>query len=183
MSKVVTFVGGPLDLTRASVETERRRYEVPILNRPMGIGAFAEGSLPSPAEVSFSTATYLIETAFTREGKEVHVGIFQGTTEAQSQTAEIKRLRTSLENERIQHRLDVEALVDTRDDLKKKLADAVGRLSSIGNVLSAKEPQTGVPADGKSFVVPVKSVQERRLAADFGCRVPCTACDRNFEKR
>lgn len=141
-SDIVTFVGGPLDLTRAAVDLERsgRRYSVPVLDRPVA-ASLPEGSMLE--NMTFGLATYTIRTHFNRQGDEVFVGFFDGFNEKTNLRVlrdDNERLRKALDTSQVQHRLDVDALIDIRTDLQKKLADATNRLSSIGNVLSAKDP-------------------------------------------
>ena len=77
MSRNVTFVGGPLDLTRAAVDHDRRQHLVPVSQHPVGIG-LREGEYVPSDTYRLGLAAYDIKSVFDRDGREVFVGIFTG---------------------------------------------------------------------------------------------------------
>lgn len=150
MSVSAIFIGGPLDgVRKAFPNSLPPTYEyVATFGRLPAIVTLEEGAnYPDSLESNIVRTTYRRDFVSDGEGRDqwfYYVRSVSQVDYSPHPTAEVKRLRKDLENERTEHRLDVEALIDARGILKKELADAQGRLSSIGNVLSAKDP--GGPA-------------------------------------
>jgi hypothetical protein len=124
-SETVVFIGGPRDLSRQALPTPLEHTYV-ALHWERRSAALAEAD---PITVSVIKSTYTL-APFTnpRNGQRGFAYIWNADPSSdlvsEATADEIARLRRDLSNERTQHRLDVEALIDIREDLKKKLAFA-----------------------------------------------------------
>jgi hypothetical protein len=191
---VVTFVGGPLDLTRAAVETLMPRYSVTRARRTVGLAAEGASSIEGSlyADLGFFESVYRLATSYDGEGNEVFVYIWSHDTD--STPSEIKRLRkqvVALSNDKADltsaldvARTDAEGWAKESRYFRDRLATEQGRLAAVESALSAKVPwslvgttpppqEQNVGAGGAPSVVPPPqpSVTKRQCPKGTLCAV------------